>query len=73
VSDIPVLEPRLGDGPDHQTACHRPMAAGENLHDFRPDIDVSERIVEAAGSLLPDDVSSAVTDPVSARGEGSQP
>jgi oligopeptide/dipeptide ABC transporter ATP-binding protein len=46
VTDVPALEPRLGDGPDHPAACHRPMAAEENLRDFHPDIDASERILE---------------------------
>ena len=73
VTDVPALEPRLGDGPEHLAACHRPMAAGENLHDFRPSIDSSERIIEAAGSLLPDDASVAPADPVRAQAEGSEP
>jgi oligopeptide/dipeptide ABC transporter ATP-binding protein len=46
VTEVPALEPRLGDGPDHPAACHRPMAAEENLRDFHPDIDASERILE---------------------------
>ena len=29
--EVPVLEPRLGDGPDHRAACHFPMADGEQL------------------------------------------
>jgi oligopeptide/dipeptide ABC transporter ATP-binding protein len=48
VTEVPELEPRLGDGPGHLAACHRPMGAGENLHDFRPDIDVSERVIEGS-------------------------
>jgi oligopeptide/dipeptide ABC transporter ATP-binding protein len=46
VTEVPALEPRLGDGPDHPAACHRPMAAEENLRDFHPDIDASEWILE---------------------------
>ena len=46
VDQMPVLEPRLGDGPPHQAACHLPMAAGENLADFRPSIGADERITE---------------------------
>ena len=48
VTDPPELEPRLGDAPEHRAACHRPMAAGENLDDFRPDIDASERVFEGS-------------------------
>jgi oligopeptide/dipeptide ABC transporter ATP-binding protein len=54
VSSDPVLEPRLGDGPDHLAACHLPMAEGENLADFRPTIGEAERIVEPEGALSPD-------------------
>src|SRR5580704_15741857 len=54
VAEDPPLEPRLGDGPQHPAACHRPMEAGENLADFRPAIDEAERIIEVEGSLLPD-------------------
>ncbi|HLJ98473.1 MAG TPA: dipeptide ABC transporter ATP-binding protein [Streptosporangiaceae bacterium] len=71
VTDEPALESRLGDGPDHLAACHRPMAVGENLHDFRPAIDSSERIIEVPGSLLPDDAGAAPADPVRAQAEGS--
>jgi oligopeptide/dipeptide ABC transporter ATP-binding protein len=46
VDQVPVLEPRLGDGPAHQAACHLPMAAGENLANFRPSIGADERITE---------------------------
>ena len=53
VSEVPQLEPRLGDGPDHVAACHLPMAAGENLINFRPTIDELDRVVEADGSVLP--------------------
>jgi hypothetical protein len=54
VSSDPVLEPRLGDGPDHLAACHLPMAEGENLADFRPAIGEAERVVEPDGALSPD-------------------
>jgi oligopeptide/dipeptide ABC transporter ATP-binding protein len=54
VTQDPVLEPRLGDGPAHVAACHLPMAQGESLADFKPTIGVEERIVEPAGAL-PDD------------------
>jgi oligopeptide/dipeptide ABC transporter ATP-binding protein len=54
VTDVPALEPRLGDGPQHPTACHRPMVAGENLIDFHPAIEEAERILDVEGSLLPD-------------------
>ncbi|HEX4833877.1 MAG TPA: oligopeptide/dipeptide ABC transporter ATP-binding protein [Trebonia sp.] len=51
VSDEPVLEPRLGDGPLHTAACHFPMAIGENLADFHPSIGEEQRVVEGAGLL----------------------
>jgi oligopeptide/dipeptide ABC transporter ATP-binding protein len=54
VAEDPPLEPRLGDGPEHLAACHRPMEAGENLADFRPAIDDADRVIEVEGSLLPD-------------------
>ena len=53
VAEVPKLEPRLGDGPKHTAACHLPMAAGENLADFRPSIDETQRVIESdAGALL---------------------
>jgi len=55
VTDDPPLEPRLGDGPEHPAACHRPMELGENLGEFHPAIDEAERVIEADGSLLPDE------------------
>jgi len=74
VTDVPVLEPQLGDDTTHVAACHRPMAAGESLHDFHPDIDITERIVEASGSILPDEASPRLDEPAgSARVEGSEP
>ena len=54
VSTEPVLEPRLGDGPDHLAACHLPMVEGENLTDFQPSIGEGERVVEPEGTLSPD-------------------
>jgi oligopeptide/dipeptide ABC transporter ATP-binding protein len=56
VTEDPPLEPRFGDGPEHPAACHRPMELGENLSEFRPAIDEAERVIEADGSLLPDEV-----------------
>jgi oligopeptide/dipeptide ABC transporter ATP-binding protein len=52
VAEDPVLEPRLGDGPEHLAACHLPMAEGENLADFRPTIGAAERVIEPDGALL---------------------
>jgi oligopeptide/dipeptide ABC transporter ATP-binding protein len=46
VTEDPVLEPRLGDGPEHLAACHRPMAEGENLAGYKPAIGADERIIE---------------------------
>jgi oligopeptide/dipeptide ABC transporter ATP-binding protein len=51
VSEDPVLEPQFGDGPGHVAACHRPMAAGENLADFKPTVSADQRIIEAEGFL----------------------
>jgi oligopeptide/dipeptide ABC transporter ATP-binding protein len=54
VAEDPKLEPRFGDGPEHTAACHLPMAAGENLADFKPTIGAAERIIEPEGALAPD-------------------
>jgi oligopeptide/dipeptide ABC transporter ATP-binding protein len=54
VAEDPVLEPRLGDGPDHVAACHLPMAEGENLTTFKPTIGTADRIVEPEGVLAGD-------------------
>jgi oligopeptide/dipeptide ABC transporter ATP-binding protein len=56
VAEVPPLEPRLGDGPEHAAACHLPMAAGENLAEFHPTISEEERVIEADDSILPDAV-----------------
>jgi oligopeptide/dipeptide ABC transporter ATP-binding protein len=79
VSDVPALEPKLGDGPDHVAACHLPMAAGENLADFHPTIDVAERVVEDAGGLLSESdaevaeiIATAVPDARPTQPEGSK-
>ena len=76
VAEDPPLEPRLGDGPEHPAACHRPMEAGENLADFSPAIDETDRVVEVEGSLLPDGAlaeQTGVADALPARSEGSKP
>src|SRR6266700_7143832 len=76
VAEDPPLEPRLGDGPEHPAACHRPMEAGENLAEFQPAIDEAERIIEAEGSILPDGALSGetgVAGALPARREGSKP
>jgi oligopeptide/dipeptide ABC transporter ATP-binding protein len=54
VAEDPVLEPRLGDGPDHLAACHLPMEEGENLTNFKPTIGADDRIVEPEGVLAED-------------------
>jgi peptide/nickel transport system ATP-binding protein len=46
VDDVPLLEPRFGDGPDHTAACHLPMAEGEDLSKARPTIGAEQRVVE---------------------------
>ena len=76
VAEDPPLEPRLGDGPEHPAACHRPMEAGENLTEFQPDIDQAERIIEVEGSILPDGSLPGETGgagALPARREGSKP
>ena len=76
VAEVPPLEPRLGDGPEHPAACHIPMAQGENLADFRPSISAEERVTVAEGSLLPDGAGAGATDIAGAlpsRQEGGQP
>jgi hypothetical protein len=78
VSTDPPLEPRLGDGPDHTAACHLPMAAGENLADFHPSIDETERIIETPSILLDTNADGAVPGAsvggsLSQSGEGGQP
>jgi oligopeptide/dipeptide ABC transporter ATP-binding protein len=74
VAEDPPLEPRLGDGPDHQAACHLPMAEGENLAEFRPSISADERVVEVEGSLLPDSaVPADIAGALPVRREGGEP
>jgi oligopeptide/dipeptide ABC transporter ATP-binding protein len=46
VTDEPALVPRLGDPPTHAAACHYPVEDGEDLSLARPQISVSERVVE---------------------------
>ena len=46
VTDDPVLEPHLGDRPDHTAACHFPVADGENIADSRPNLAEDQRVVE---------------------------
>jgi oligopeptide/dipeptide ABC transporter ATP-binding protein len=46
VEQVPVLEPRLGDGPDHRAACHFPVADGEDISTARPTIGAEDRIIE---------------------------
>jgi oligopeptide/dipeptide ABC transporter ATP-binding protein len=76
VAEEPKLEPRLGDGPEHTAACHLPMAAGENLADFRPSIDEAERVIESDGSALLDGAfpgATGVAGALPARREGNKP
>ena len=46
VDSEPLLEPRLGDGPDHLAACHLPVEDGEDLTKAKPTIGAEERIIE---------------------------
>ena len=47
VEQMPVLEPRPGDPPDHATACHFPVADGEDLALAKPTIAAEERVIES--------------------------
>src|SRR5690242_3642885 len=47
VDKDPVLEPRLGDGPEHLAACHFPVQDGEDISKSRPTISADERIIES--------------------------
>ena len=46
VHEDPELIPRFDDGPTHVAACHFPVADGENIADFTPEIGAEERVVE---------------------------
>ncbi|HEX3752263.1 MAG TPA: oligopeptide/dipeptide ABC transporter ATP-binding protein [Streptosporangiaceae bacterium] len=46
VDTEPVLESRLGDGPEHLTKCHFPVADGEDISLARPTISAENRVVE---------------------------
>jgi oligopeptide/dipeptide ABC transporter ATP-binding protein len=65
VEQVPVLEPRLGDGPEHRAACHFPVADGEDISKARPTIGAEERIIET-GVLA--DADSSLTGPGSREG-----
>ena len=60
VEQVPVLERRLGDGPDHRAACHFPVADGEDISTARPTIGAEDRIIET-GVLA--DADSGLTGP----------
>ncbi len=47
VTDVPVLQPRLADGPAHLAACHYPVEDGEDISQARPTIGAEDRVVEA--------------------------
>jgi len=47
VEQMPVLEPRPGDPADHATACHFPVADGEDLALAKPTIAAEERVIES--------------------------
>ncbi|HET8600789.1 MAG TPA: dipeptide ABC transporter ATP-binding protein [Segeticoccus sp.] len=42
VEAIPPLEPVLGDGPEHRTACFYPLEVGEDLTASHPQLEASE-------------------------------
>jgi oligopeptide/dipeptide ABC transporter ATP-binding protein len=50
VETIPPLEPVLHDGPDHLTACHHPVHAGEVISAETPTISDTELFSEDGGS-----------------------
>ena len=46
IDDEPVLEPRLGDEPEHRAACHFPVEDGEDISKSRPSISADQRVIE---------------------------
>jgi oligopeptide/dipeptide ABC transporter ATP-binding protein len=46
IAEDPSLEPRLGDDASHQTACHFPVADGEDISRAKPTIGAGDRVVE---------------------------
>jgi oligopeptide/dipeptide ABC transporter ATP-binding protein len=52
-SEEPLLEPHLGDGPQHVEACHFPVADGEDLSQATPAIAEDERVIEPEGAIAP--------------------
>jgi hypothetical protein len=46
LTDEPPLIPRLDDPPTHAAACHYPVADGEDISTFTPQIAAEERVVE---------------------------
>ena len=53
VTEVPDLEPRLGDGPGHIAACHFPVTPGEDLTKAKPAIAADERVIEPDGAIAP--------------------
>src|SRR3984893_2829156 len=46
VEEVPELEPRLGDEPEHSAACHFPVEDGEDISKSRPSISADQRVIE---------------------------
>jgi len=46
VEEVPELEPRLGDEPDHRAACLFPVEDGEDISKSRPSIGADKRVIE---------------------------
>jgi oligopeptide/dipeptide ABC transporter ATP-binding protein len=46
VEEVPELEPRLGDEPEHRAACHFPVEDGEDISKSRPSISADQRVIE---------------------------
>jgi oligopeptide/dipeptide ABC transporter ATP-binding protein len=46
VDEVPELEPRLGDEPEHRAACLFPVEDGEDISKSRPSIAADQRVIE---------------------------
>ena len=46
VTDVPELEPRLGDQAAHLASCHFPVEDGEDISKSRPSIGTEDRVIE---------------------------
>ena len=60
MEEEPWLIPRLGDPPDHVTACHFAVADGEDLTKAKPKLAEELRVVEP--ELVAHDVAAQLTE-----------